>query len=300
MNKIYKLKFAKATNSLVAVSELATNAVAEQNVSSGEASNQAHQLEANQLTNSLYNAVFNDVKTTNTAVNNKTSSVTSSLLTTSVKSGAMIAATALAAGMSQQAMAAPSGASIVSGNVDISQSGLVTTIKNSPNAIINWQQFNIGKDEVVRFIQQNAQSAVLNRVVGGSISKILGTLQSNGKVFLVNPNGIIFGKGATVDVHSMIASTLDITDENFKKGNYVFDQKKDSALANVVNQGMIKVNDDGTLALIGGNVANQGKLEARNGSVYLLAGNSIEFTDLENPNVSYKVKATNKASSGGR
>lgn len=314
MNKVYKLKFVKATQSLQAVSELATNAVAEQSSSNRpEDDSSSSGLGWSEPSSELESL---DMLSVNLQVDDHRVKTTSGLVNTSATTNLGIASTSLslssatktkisttlasigaisALGFAGQAMAAPSGAEVVSGHAQIVQDGLVTSIKNSPNAIINWQQFNIGTNEVVRFIQQNANSAVLNRVVGGNISKILGTLQSNGKVFLVNPNGIVFGKGATVDVQSMIASTLDISNENFKSGKYVFDQAKDSQIAKVINQGMIKVNPNGTLALIGGQVANQGILEARNGSVYLLAGNSIEFTDFNNPNISFKVKATNKA-----
>ncbi|RIY38799.1 beta strand repeat-containing protein, partial [Psittacicella gerlachiana] len=155
--------------------------------------------------------------------------------------------------------------------------------------------FNINENEIVKFIQQSSDSAVLNRVLGGSISQILGTLQSNGKVFIVNPAGIVFGANSTVDVGSLVASTLDITNEDFLNGNYVFNQDKDKAIAQILTQGVIKVNDDGTLALVGGQVINTGVLEAKNGSVYLLAGQSITIQDLDNPLISYKVTAENKA-----
>ncbi|RIY33155.1 filamentous hemagglutinin N-terminal domain-containing protein, partial [Psittacicella gerlachiana] len=151
------------------------------------------------------------------------------------------------------------------------------------------------ENEIVKFIQQSADSAVLNRVLGGEVSKILGSLQSNGKVFIVNPAGIVFGKNAAVDVSSLVASTLDITNEDFLNGNYVFNQDKDKAIAQVINQGMIKVGKDGSLSLIGGSVMNTGVLEARDGSIFLLAGQSITIQDLNNPLISYKVTAENKA-----
>ncbi|WP_147397126.1 beta strand repeat-containing protein, partial [Psittacicella gerlachiana] len=184
---------------------------------------------------------------------------------------------------------------IINGQVDIVTNGLVTTISNSHNAILEWNKFNINHNEIVKFIQESSNSAVLNRVLGGSVSQILGQLQSNGKVFIVNPAGIVFGATAQVNVASLVASTLDISNEDFIQGNYVFNQDKDKAIAQVLNQGLIKVNDDGTLALVGGQVVNSGTLEAKNGTVYLLAGHSITIQDLENPLISYKVTANNKA-----
>ncbi|RIY32072.1 hypothetical protein CJP74_05560, partial [Psittacicella melopsittaci] len=262
MNKVYKLKFSKAKKQLQVVSELATNA-----------------------------------DTGSNAVNSTTSTIDlefNPLVQNTVLAGLTATLAVATTGMAQ-ADVARTGMDVVSGTVTAITNGAVTEITNSANAIINWQKFNINENEIVKFIQQSSSSAVLNRVLGGEISQILGTLQSNGQVFIVNPAGIVFGKNSTVDVSSLVASTLDITNEDFLNGNYVFNQDKDKAIAQVLSQGMIKVNDDGTLALVGGQVVNTGVLEARNGSVYLLAGQSITIQDLDNPLISYKVTAENKA-----
>lgn len=187
------------------------------------------------------------------------------------------------------------GMEVISGQVSKTVKDNLTTITNSPNAIIHWQKFNIGKDEVVEFIQQNRHSAVLNRVLGGQATQILGQLRSNGQVFVVNPAGLVIGKDAQIATVGFVGSSLDLADQDFKQGKLSFNQDKAKAIAKVLNQGLIKVNGDGTLALVGGQVVNQGALEARNGTVYLLAGHSITINDLANPSISYKVTATNKA-----
>ena len=84
----------------------------------------------------------------------------------------------------------PTGPVVANGQVSFAQQGNTLAVTNSPNAIINWQSFSIGATEATRFIQQSASSAVLNRVTGIDPSVILGTLQSNGKVFLINPSEI--------------------------------------------------------------------------------------------------------------
>ena len=104
---------------------------------------------------------------------------------------------------------------VVHGQATFQQAGKALTVTNSPGAIINWQQFNIDRGELTRFVQQNAASQVLNRVVGVDPSRILGTLQSNGRVFLVNPNGIVFGPGSQVDVAGLVASTLRLSNADF-------------------------------------------------------------------------------------
>jgi filamentous hemagglutinin family protein len=89
----------------------------------------------------------------------------------------------------------PAGPVVVNGKVGFAQQGKQLTVTNTPGAIINWKSFSIARDEATRFAQQSPSSAVLNRVVGGDPSQILGALQSNGRVFLINPNGIVFGAG---------------------------------------------------------------------------------------------------------
>ncbi|RIY37944.1 filamentous hemagglutinin N-terminal domain-containing protein [Psittacicella gerlachiana] len=255
MNKIYKLKFNRQTQQLEAVSELATRATTG----------------STQSATSLSSKLFKLGK----------------LATLFIPFTAFMSLA--------HADPARTGMQVVAGQVQTLTEGLVTTITNSPHAIINWEKFNINSNELVKFVQENSNSAVLNRVLGGSVSQILGQLQSNGKVFIVNPAGIVFGANAQVDVAGLVASTLDLINEDFVKGNYVFSQDKEQALASVINQGVIKVAEDGTLALVGGKVVNNGVLEAKNGTVYLLAGQSITIQDLDNPLISYKVTAENKA-----
>ncbi|KQV80424.1 hypothetical protein ASD15_16405, partial [Massilia sp. Root351] len=87
----------------------------------------------------------------------------------------------------------PSVPQVVAGQASFLQQGNLYTITNTPNTIINWQNFSINPNEITRFIQQSGDSKVLNRIVGQDPSKILGALQSNGKVYLINPNGVCAG-----------------------------------------------------------------------------------------------------------
>ncbi|MDP3244440.1 MAG: filamentous hemagglutinin N-terminal domain-containing protein, partial [bacterium] len=99
-----------------------------------------------------------------------------------------------------QARANGTDPTVVEGQASFSTQGSTLSITNSPGAIINWQGFSIGVSEITRFIQQNAASSVLNRVIGPDPSVILGTLTSNGRIFLINPSGILVGQGARIDV----------------------------------------------------------------------------------------------------
>ncbi len=117
----------------------------------------------------------------------------------------------------------PTGPTVVNGTATFANPNPNTLeVTNSRGAIINWQGFSINAGEITRFLQPDAASAVLNRVVGTDPSQILGTLQSNGRVFLINPNGIVFGAGAVVDVQGLVASTLDMSNNDFLSGNYNF------------------------------------------------------------------------------
>ncbi len=115
----------------------------------------------------------------------------------------------------QLAHANPVGPAVVNGSASLSTQGNLLTVTNSPGAILNWHSFSIGQGKITRFIQQSPASAVLNRVVGLDPSSIFGVLQSNGRVFLINPNGIAFGQGAQINVAGLIASTLNLSNADF-------------------------------------------------------------------------------------
>ncbi len=170
--------------------------------------------------------------------------------------------------------ALPLGGSVTSGAASISSNSSSSTItQSSQNAAINWQGFSIGQSETVQFIQPSASSVILNRVIGYDASNILGSMTANGKVFLVNPNGILFGKSAQVNVGGLVASTLNITDSDFMTGKYTF---SGASNATVLNLGSISTNGDGQyVALLGANVGNDGFISAKLGTIALAVGTAI-------------------------
>lgn len=188
------------------------------------------------------------------------------------------------------AHANPHGAQIISGQVTIDQSVAgITTVINSPSAIINWQDFNIAQNEITRFIQQNGQSAVLNRIIGGNPSEILGSLFSNGKVFLINPNGIVFGAGAQIDTQGLIASSLNLSDSDFQKGNFHFIAGSKSG--DITNEGIIHAGKDGNIVLIAPNIENKGIIHSEGGKIVLAAGQELVLTSLDDPEIRFQVQA---------
>src|SRR3989338_7842868 len=120
------------------------------------------------------------------------------------------------------AWANPTGAQVVNGSASIAQTANLLTVTNSNGAIINWNTFSIGASETTRFNQTSDASSVLNRVIANDPSVLLGTLSSNGKVWLVNPAGIMVGQGARIDVAGFVASTLNVRNEDFLAGRLNF------------------------------------------------------------------------------
>ena len=185
--------------------------------------------------------------------------------------GLLASAAALPYGAAADAQALPGGGTVSSGSAGISTGpNNVTVNQSSQNVAINWQSFSIGQGNSVVFIQPNSASVALNRVTGADPSAILGSLSANGRVFLVNPNGILFGKGSNVSVGGLVASTLDLSDSDFMAGRYAFS----GSGAAVLNQGSIRA-DGGYVALLGANVSNEGTIQANLGTVALAAGEAI-------------------------
>lgn len=186
----------------------------------------------------------------------------------------------------------PDGAQIVNGQVTIDTGTPgVTNITNSPNAIIHWQNFNIAQNEITRFIQQNGQSAVLNRIIGQNPSEILGQLLSNGKVFLINPNGVVFGAGSVVDTQGLLASSLNLSDQDFLTGNYHF--VAGSGAGNIVNEGIIRTGKDGNIILIAPSIKNNGIIKSDGGQITLAAGQELTITNMDDPEIRFQVQAPN-------
>jgi filamentous hemagglutinin family protein len=175
------------------------------------------------------------------------------------------------------AFANPLGGQVAGGQATIQGQGTptVTVTQGSQNAIINWYTFNIGAGETTQFVQPNASSIALNRVVGGlGPSEIYGHLTANGRVFLINPNGILFGAGSVVNTAGFLASTNDIKNSDFMAGNYKFTipGRPD---ASIVNLGNITASNGGFAALVAPGVRNAGVITANLGSVALASGNGF-------------------------
>ena len=170
----------------------------------------------------------------------------------------------------------PSGGQIVSGVGSISQAGAVTTIQQgSPTLQLNWQSFNVGAGQTVNFVQPGRSALAVNRIFGSTPSAIMGHLNANGQVWLINPNGVLFGPSARVNVGGIVASTLDVDPDSLGSRTRRF---SGNGQGSVINQGTITAADGGYVALLGNRVSNQGVISARLGTIALAGGRAATLT----------------------
>ncbi|CAL7960396.1 putative Filamentous hemagglutinin N-terminal domain-containing protein [Gammaproteobacteria bacterium] len=162
------------------------------------------------------------------------------------------------------------------GSVTIDSVGAVMNVTQvCDKAIVNWKTFNVGTDATVNFNQPSPSSVILNRVQSTDPSQILGTINSNGKVVLINPSGFIFASGSQVNVGSLIASTMGTSDNDFLSGKYVF--SRNNSNGSILNEGTLTAADGGMIALLAPTVKNEGVIVANMGSVVMAAGEKITF-----------------------
>jgi len=186
------------------------------------------------------------------------------------------------------ATALPGGGQVAAGQATIGSAGTNMTIdQGSQRAIINWQNFDIGSQASVTFRQPDASAVALNRVSGPTASRIEGQLTANGQVFLINPSGVLFGQGARVNVGGLVASTLNIRDQDFLTGNYSFSGTGGA----IENFGTINAAPGGYLAFIAPRITNAGTISAPQGTVALGAGERVTLNFAGNRLVGLSVAA---------
>jgi len=165
-------------------------------------------------------------------------------------------------------------ASVSTGAGTVSTVGNTTTINQASQRLaIDWTSLSTRANEALVFSQPNAASIALNRITGSSPSELLGSLTANGQVFILNPNGVLFGAGSQVNVGGLVASTLNMSNADFMAGNNVFTGSGGSG--SVVNQGALTAASGGYLALLAPEVRNEGVMTASLGTALLAAGNKV-------------------------
>ena len=190
---------------------------------------------------------------------------------------AMIAAClSIVAFRAAPAEAAPQGEQVVAGEASFTRDGAQTIIEAANNTIIDYQSFDIGLGEAVRFIQPTDQARVLNRVLDARATVIDGTLTANGRVYLVNPSGIMFGDQAIVDVGHLTAAAGNMSNSDFLAGVNRFT----GLGGEVTNRGLIRGRN---VDLIGQHVQNFGSIVVDDGMVTMLAGDEVYLGDGQSP-----------------
>ena len=188
------------------------------------------------------------------------------------------------------ALGLPTGQQVVAGTVSTSTpvAGSLLINQTSQTAILNWQSFSIAAGEKVQFLQPNAASVALNRVLGNDPSRIFGSLSANGQVFLLNPNGVLFAPGSRIDTGALVASTQSLSDADFMAGRYQF---IGAGNGEVRNQGSITALPGGYVLLSGREVSNDGDISAPRGSVGLLSGDRVTMDRAGDGMVRFSVDA---------
>ena len=195
------------------------------------------------------------------------------------KTLALLVMSALSLGASS-VDAMPEGGVVRSGSGSVTQNGKEMTIRqDSGRMAMDWTGFSVGKDETVRFQQPGKDALALNRVTGNQQSVIDGSLLSNGHVLLVNPNGVVIGKNASIDVGGLVASTAQVKDNFMKEfgnstGAFSLGGVSDGI---IINEGTIKA-EGGLVALHAAKVENSGTISNTGGSAVLAAADTLTLT----------------------
>ncbi len=188
----------------------------------------------------------------------------------------------ISAGVTLLAGANPLDPTVATGHAVFTSTANTLRVENTPGTIIDWGAFSIGARELTHFQQQSAASQVLNRVTGQDPSSILGRLTSNGQVFLINPNGIAFGRDAVVDVAGLVISTLGISNADFLAGRLSF---SGASAGSIRNDGTLQAASGGRVFVVAPTIANNGLIAAPGGTVLLAAGHSVTLVDSNRPDV---------------
>jgi filamentous hemagglutinin family protein len=183
---------------------------------------------------------------------------------------------------------------VSAGQATATQAGTKLTVnQTSNNATLNWQSFNIAANGTVQFVQPAANSVALNQINDANASQIFGTLTANGRVFLINQNGIIFGSGAQVNVGGLVASTLNIDPTAVTNGLITpgsnglpaFQAFPDGTTGGVqVDSGaVLQTKSGGEILVFAPQIANLGTISTPGGQTLLAAGDTIYLASSSDP-----------------
>lgn len=174
----------------------------------------------------------------------------------------------------------PQGGQFVAGSGSINGTATSLAINQTSNrGVIDWNSFSIGRGNHVHI--DNGTGATLNRVTGGAASTILGVLSATGSVYLIDPQGIVIGRGGVISTGGrFVASTLDVADAAFMNGSTLtFSSLPGTVPGTVVNLGKIASNGGDVFLIAGREVDNTGRIRAPNGTAELAVGQNVLLQD---------------------
>jgi filamentous hemagglutinin len=185
---------------------------------------------------------------------------------------------------------------VSSGAATATQAGSKLTVnQTSSNVTLNWQSFNISANGTVQFVQPSASAVALNQINDVNPSQIFGSLNANGRVFLINQNGIVFGSGAQVNVGGLLASTLNIASAAASggliapgsNGNPAFQAFSTGTTGGItVSQGAtLQTASGGQILIFAPTITNEGSISTPGGQTMLAAGDTIYLATQSDPSL---------------
>jgi len=193
----------------------------------------------------------------------------------------------------QAALALPKDGTVAAGSSTISQPNSATMHINQSThkSIINWKSYSIGANEKVQYFQPSSSSISLNRVIGVDPSYIHGQLSANGQVWVINPNGLLVGSGARINVGGFVGSTLNMNNEDFMGGRYKFimAERPGAAAAGITNMGSIEAERGGYAVLIAPSITNEGSISSPLGTASLASGNEVTLNFAGNELIGFTI-----------
>lgn len=188
-------------------------------------------------------------------------------------------------------LALPGGAAVVSGTVQLQHTspGALTIQQTGSRAMVDWQSFSIGRDALVTVNQESTQSLLVNRVTGATQSVLDGKLQSNGQVWLLNPNGVLMGQGGRIQTHGFLASTRSLGNADFSAGRF---ELSGQSVQPIVVQGEISSGVGGYAVLNASQLEQNGRVQAPQGSVVLATSHGLKLDLVGDRLLSFNVEDT--------
>ncbi|MGC6536426.1 MAG: YDG domain-containing protein, partial [Candidatus Puniceispirillaceae bacterium] len=175
----------------------------------------------------------------------------------------------------QAAFATPEGGVVTGGSASISGADTDSMIidQTSQRSFIEWDSFNVGEGQSVEFRQPNSNAVTANKVIGTDPSEIFGQITANGRLLIINGNGIIFGANSVIDAAAFIATTHNLSTDDFMNGDDALDFS--GGTASIINNGNIALREGGFAALLAPQIVNNGIITARLGKIDLAASQSV-------------------------